>query len=105
MKGALTRYRVIAYLVGVGLIVLVLIGVPLEYAAGKPQVVSVIGPIHGFLYIIYVIAALDLSMKLRWPLTRTILICLAGTIPFLSFVAERKVTHEVEQRLSATSAQ
>lgn len=105
MKAALTRYRVIAYLVGVGLIVLVLIGVPLEYGADKPQLASVVGPIHGFLYIVYVIAALDLSMKMHWPLKRTILICLAGTIPFLSFVAERKVSHEVEAQLSEASTQ
>jgi hypothetical protein len=34
-------------------------------------------------------------MRSRWPLRYTILVLLAGTVPFLSFVAERKVTRRV----------
>ena len=52
-KSTLLRYRVMAYVVGVGLLVLVLIGVPLQYAADKPAVVEVVGPIHGVLYMVY----------------------------------------------------
>ena len=52
-RRTLVRYRAMAYVVGVGLLVLVLVGVPLQYAAGKPAVVQVVGPIHGFLYIVY----------------------------------------------------
>jgi integral membrane protein len=95
MASALLRYRVIAWVVGVGLVVLVLIGVPLKYAADQPAVVAVVGPIHGFLYIGYLLASLDLAIRGRWPLRRTVLVMLAGTVPFLSFVAERVVTRVV----------
>jgi len=51
-----------AYVVGVGLLVLVLVGVPLQYVAGKPAVVQVVGPIHGFLYIVYLMTVADLAV-------------------------------------------
>jgi integral membrane protein len=92
IEAALTRYRIVAYAVGVGLLVLVFVGVPLNHLAHRPGVVGVVGPLHGFLYIVYLLTAVDLAFRCRWPLLRTLLVMLAGTIPFLSFVAERKVT-------------
>ena len=46
---------------------------------------------HGYLYLLYVIATLNLGIKLRWSLFRMLLIALAGTIPTMSFVAEHYV--------------
>ena len=53
MRASLLFYRVLAYVVGVGLIILVLVGVPLKYLADSPGVVAVVGPMHGFLYMVY----------------------------------------------------
>jgi integral membrane protein len=46
---------------------------------------------HGYLYLLYVIATLNLGIKLRWSLLRMVLIAAAGTIPTMSFVAEHYV--------------
>jgi integral membrane protein len=93
--GALLRYRIIAWVVGLGLITLVLVGLPLKYAADNASVVEIVGPAHGFLYIVYLLATVDLAIRMRWPVLRTLLLMAAGTIPFLSFVAERYVTRQV----------
>lgn len=103
VRGALLRYRVIAWVVGTGLVVLVLIGVPLKYAAHQRIVVEIVGPAHGFLYIGYLLATLDLAIRVRWPVHRTLLVMLAGTVPFLSFVAERLVSRELRSRAAAPS--
>jgi integral membrane protein len=95
VQSALIRYRVGAYVVGVMLLVLTLVAVPLKYLADSPTLVAIVGPIHGFLYMVYLVVAFDLSMRARWPFRYTVLILLAGTVPFLSFVAERSVTHRV----------
>ena len=95
VQGALTRYRVLAYVVGVMLLVLVLVAVPLRYAAGVPEVSKVVSPIHGFVYIVYLAAAFDLALKARWTAKGTVLVLLAGVVPFLSFWAERRVTARV----------
>ena len=92
VRGALARYRVMAYIVGVMLLLLVLVAMPLKYAAGMPGPVAVIGTAHGFLYCVYLLAAFDLALRARWTAKGTVLVLLAGTIPFLSFVAERVVT-------------
>ncbi|HEX5495774.1 MAG TPA: DUF3817 domain-containing protein [Mycobacteriales bacterium] len=89
---AVTRYRVMAYVVGVVLLVLVLVAVPLRYLAHQPTMVAVVGPIHGFLYIVYLLFALDLAVRSRWNLLITAITLLAGTVPFLTFVVERYVS-------------
>jgi integral membrane protein len=89
---ALTRYRIIAYVVGVGLIVLVLIGVPLKYGAHVDGVVAVVGPLHGALYVGYLLLTLDLARRIRLSPLATLIVMAAGTIPFMSFVAERRIT-------------
>jgi len=94
VQGALTRYRIIAWIVGVVLIVLVLVGMPLKYLGDNDVVVATVGPFHGFLYMVYLVATFDLSRRAQWPLGRMLLVMLAGTIPFLSFWAERVVTHK-----------
>ena len=92
VQGALTRYRVMAYVVGVMLLLLVAVAMPIKYIGHEDGPVAVIGTAHGFLYAISLLAAFDLALRARWTALGTVLVLLAGTIPFFSFVAERKVT-------------
>ncbi|GAA1708285.1 DUF3817 domain-containing protein [Kribbella yunnanensis] len=98
VRGALTRYRVIAYIVGVMLLLLLFVAMPLKYLADNPAAMNVIGPLHGFLFVVYLLATFDLFRRVRWTLPRLVLMAVAGTIPFLSFYAERKTTHELQGR-------
>jgi integral membrane protein len=91
VNASLTRYRVIAYTVGVGLLVLCVATV-LDWGFHRPGLAEVVGPLHGFLYMIYLALGIDLALKARWSIVGTLLVLVAGTIPFLSFVAERQVT-------------
>jgi integral membrane protein len=95
VNGALTRFRVMAYVTGVLLLVLVLVAMPLKYIWGQGTAVALVGPAHGFLYMVYLVTAFDLAVRARWTFQRTLLMLLAGTIPALSFVAERKATRWV----------
>ncbi len=100
MKAALRRYRVMAEVVGVALAVLVFVGMPLEYGAGRPMVVRVLGPIHGVLYIAYLLAAIDLSRRaqLRW--SQMLAMAVAGLMPVVAFIVERRVTRRVLQQVA-----
>jgi integral membrane protein len=95
ISGALIRYRVLANIVGVLLAVLVFVGIPLKYLADKPGTVAIVGFAHGMLYIVYWLTIIDLSIRLRWPLKRIVQLGLAGVIPIMTFVMERKVTREL----------
>ena len=92
VPAALTRYRVMAWVVGVLLIALVLVAVPIKYAAHVDGPVTILGTLHGWLYFIFFLTALDLAVRARWTLKSTVLTVLAGTVPVLSFYAERVAT-------------
>ena len=97
MNAALTRYRVLAYVVGVLLLLLVVVAMPLKYLADRPSLVAIVGPLHGFCYMVYLVVAFDLAVRARWGFLRTAGLLLAGTIPVMSFVAERKATRWVHE--------
>jgi integral membrane protein len=91
---AVRRYRIMAYVTGVVLMVLCFVGIPLQVFAHNLIVVNDVGTAHGILYLIYLAAAYlmtrQVGMKLASP--QTVLVLLAGTIPVLTFVVERWVT-------------
>jgi len=101
VQGALLRYRIMAFVVGVGLFTLVFVGVPLQYGAGIPSVDAVVGPIHGFFYIVYLVTAVDLSRRARFTLLQMAAMIGAGFLPFLAFIIE----HRVNLRMKALLAE
>lgn len=100
MRNALLFYRVMAYVVGVGLLVLVLVAMPLKYLADSEATIGIVGPLHGFLYMVYLVATVGLAFRARWTPVKTVLVMLAGTVPFVSFVVERRVAAEEKARVS-----
>ena len=91
MEAAVLRYRVMAYVTGVVLVVLCFVGIPLQ-VAGHPTVANNVGVVHGILYIIYLVFAWILSRKLALATKPTVIMLLAGTIPIMTFIVERWVT-------------
>ena len=55
---------------------------------------------HGWVYFVYLIMAIDLAIKVRWSVGKTIITAIAGTIPFLSFWFEHKRTKEVKAQFN-----
>lgn len=90
MRDPLLRYRVMADVVGVVLLVLVFVGVPL-HVAGHPAVSRAVSPVHGALYMVLVLCVLLLARAHHWSVTRTVLVALGGTVPVVSFLVERRV--------------
>ena len=105
MRGAVTRYRVMAYVTGTLLIILCCVAVPLQFFAHSDTLSKVVGMPHGMVcYPLYLLTTFDLYRRARLPLTRVVLIVLAGIIPFLTFWVERKTVAELRARTDATEA-
>lgn len=115
MKSLLTAYRVMATIVGVLLVVLVLIGLPLNEAhlldpAWFPlgsdaqqlgnDISKYLGVAHGWLYMIFVLVAFALSRRAGWELGFTVVTLLCGTVPILSFWAERRATARAQREMA-----
>ena len=99
--GVFQRYRVMAYVVGAMLLVLALVAMPLKYLGHNAALVKIVGPLHGLLYVLYLLATLQLAFTRRWSLPRTVLVMLGGVVPFLAFVTERRVARDEQASLTA----
>jgi len=90
---AIGRFRTMAIVCGINLILL-LIYMIAKYAfnafdEGNPFIVIPIA--HGYFYIVYILTVLQLAVQKRISLLVIIALVAAGTIPFTSFIAERKI--------------
>jgi integral membrane protein len=94
VTGAVTRFRVMAVVVGIALFVLV-VSLVVKYGYGRERFAEVYSPIHGYLYIGYLATVADLARRAGWSLLRTVGVMLAGTVPVLSFVVERRTTRDL----------
>jgi integral membrane protein len=88
VNGALIRYRIMAYIVGVMLIV-VFVSIPFQ-TVERP-----VGFIHGMLYLLYLLTALDLVRRARLGFWTLVAMVCGGWVPFLAFVVERWVTRRI----------
>ena len=103
VRPRLTFFKVMAFVVGVGLLLLVA-EIVLSYGfgmKGEDNPLSWWPQPHGFIYMAYLLATALLGFKVGWSLPKMVLVMLAGCVPFLSFWVERRVAGEVEAGLAA----
>jgi integral membrane protein len=89
-----------AFTTGTVLLFNCLVSIPLQIA-GHPALGHVGWTIHGALFIVYCLSVLDLGIRASWNLVRIVLVGLAGTIPVVTFIAERNVTRTFEATVPA----
>ncbi|MGW7350169.1 DUF3817 domain-containing protein [Streptomyces sp. NPDC054784] len=98
-KSVLTRYRVMAYVTAVMLLLLCGCMV-FKYGFDKGEDLTfVVSQAHGLLYIVYLVCAFDLGQKARWPFGKLLWVLLSGTIPTAAFFVERRIVRETEPLL------
>ncbi|HSP61250.1 MAG TPA: DUF3817 domain-containing protein [Ornithinimicrobium sp.] len=97
-RAKLTFFRVMAFLVGVGLLVLVAHMV-LRYGFDNHALAWWPAP-HGWFYMVYVVAVALLGFELGWGLGKMVLVMLAGCVPFLSFWVEHRVSREASAQIA-----
>ena len=97
-------YRVMAYVTGVVLIVLCVLAI-MQAFTDDSALVNAVGTVHGGLYIIYLLVAFPLSRRLRLTAGPTVALLLAGTIPVMTFIVERRISHRyIDPALAALPA-
>lgn len=96
-SGQFRRFRLAAFVVGTVLAFMSLVGLPWKYLLGHGESTwyALGWQLHGFLYMVYLVTVLDLAIKARWTPVKAVVIALAGTIPFMSFVAEATVRRQI----------
>ena len=92
MRLNVALYRVMAYVTGVVLIVLCVLAI-MQIFVHDEAAVNVVGTIHGALYIVYLLVSFPLTRRLRLSPRPTVAVLLAGTIPVMTFIVERRISH------------
>jgi integral membrane protein len=102
VEGALLRYRIVAIIVSILLVVLFGVGLPLHFDGHHEAVDRIVGVVHGaFFFPIYILLTLDLTRRVRMTPVQLVLTVAAGAVPVGSFYAERYTTRYVRQRQAA----
>ncbi|MBI9114114.1 DUF3817 domain-containing protein [Sanguibacter suaedae] len=105
--GALRRYRAMAYVTGVMLLLLVVemvlvYGVRIDDDAKRW--IAWIPFAHGWIYVLYLVTVVDLWSKMRWRLGRLVVMVLGGVVPVMSFVVEKRVHADADAKIAAARA-
>ncbi|MGV8977000.1 MAG: DUF3817 domain-containing protein [Cellulomonas sp.] len=106
-REALQRYRVMAWVTGTMLLILCVELVLKHVVHVGPDVVRWISWVpfaHGWIYVVYLATVLDLWSKMRWGFGRLVAMALAGVVPVMSFVLERRVHADAAARLETAPA-
>lgn len=85
-----TFFRIIAFLEGVSLLVLLLIAMPLKYFFDRPEYVQVIGMAHGVLFVVYILLAITIKFTQQWEWKKLGIVSIASVVPFGTFYIEKK---------------
>ena len=81
---------------GISLILLVCVGVPMKYFMASPELVKILGPIHGGLFLIFVLAAIIATIEYGWKFKTAALVMLSSLVPFGCFYVEAKIFRTVK---------
>jgi integral membrane protein len=66
-----------------------LVATYVKYGHDQPIGVQILGPIHGLLFIGYVLLALNLARRAGWSLRTTAMVLVGAVLPFGGYVVDR----------------
>ena len=84
-------FRMIALAEGISFLTLLFIAMPMKYFMGMPEVVRVVGSIHGGLFVLYVGLLAMLHFRQRWTFSFSLYALLASVIPFGTFMLDKQL--------------
>ncbi|TDH24233.1 DUF3817 domain-containing protein [Segetibacter sp. 3557_3] len=90
----LGKLRAIGLAEGISLLVLLGIAMPLKYMAGKPEMVKIVGWLHGLLFVLFSLAVVIVYFQKRWPFKKLVLAFIAAFVPFGTFLFDKSLKQE-----------
>jgi integral membrane protein len=97
MSGVVKRFRTMAILAGIMSLLLWFVDLPIVYLFDNESwkaKVAWIPFVHGWIYAIYVLTALQFASKAKWSIMKMLGLIVAGTLPIASLIMERKVVSQ-----------
>lgn len=95
-RSKIGRLRIIGFLEGLSLLVLIFIAVPMKYFFANPALSKALGPVHGAIFLLFLFNALSVGVEQNWKFrTTTWKVILACFIPFGTFYIDSKILSKI----------
>ena len=85
------RLRIVAFLEGLSFLIILGVAMPVKYLLEIESATTIIGMIHGVLFIAYILLIFPVKIDKDWTNKTTFLVLLASLLPFGTFVADYKI--------------
>ena len=66
-----------------------LVATYVKYGHDEPAGVEILGPLHGLLFVAYVLLALNLAPRAGWSAVTTLCVLIGAVLPFGGYVVDR----------------
>lgn len=97
LKTKIGRLRIIGYLEGISLLVLIFIAVPMKYVFDNPALSKLVGPVHGAVFLLFLLNTMSVGIEQNWKFKTTIWkIVVACFIPFGTFYIDHTIFKNLE---------
>lgn len=83
-------FRIVAFLEGFSWITLLFFAVPMKYIWNVELYVQKIGMAHGVLFIVYIVLAIFLQLKINWSRNHLLIILIGSIVPFGFLYVDKK---------------
>lgn len=91
------RFRLVGLLEGISLLILLFVAMPIKYVGHNPYWVKTIGPIHGALFLLFVIMSFQIAAEYGWKFKDTTWkILLSSFLPFGTFYMDHTFLKNLE---------
>ena len=84
--GPVQRLRIVALVEGVSFLLLLFVSMPLKYYFDMPEINRYVGFTHGYLFILYLIVAIETCLHGGFTILNFLRIFVASLIPFGTFL-------------------
>jgi integral membrane protein len=91
MPGPLRALRLTALIEAVSYVLLLGVAMPLKYVWGMRLMVSVVGMVHGLLFLLLIWLLLRAHFEYRWPARRLWLLVAAAFVPLWPFFLDHRL--------------
>lgn len=87
----------LGFLEGLSLLFLLFVAVPMKYLGNNPSLTKLIGPVHGAIFVWFLLSTLSLGVEQQWKFkTTTWKIIVACFIPFGTFYIDYLIFRNVK---------
>jgi integral membrane protein len=98
LKTSVGRLRIIGFMEGISLLILLFAAMPLKYLFNYPEATRIMGTLHGGLFLLFIFNTLSVGVQQGWKFRHTTWkVLLACIIPFGTFYIDKKILRFCKQ--------